>query len=239
MSLVVLGLWPLGPAARFAPVGLAAPSPVAPPPLLADAVVAEAAASVLPSPEPGASPAASVPVVGIGVTSCGARGTGTGVVVADGLVLTAAHVVGDAGLVALHVGAVTVTGEVLGTAPGADLALVAAPVSGSVRLAPRPRPGEVVRVVGAAGAERSGTVVAVDPSLAPGVGEPIGIAVALEPGWSGAAVVTADGGVAALVSAGVRPGALTLAESIGAVVVAAESDPPGAGLVAGSCPTAS
>lgn len=90
-------------------------------------------------------------VVRLSTTTCGERRSGSGVVVADGLVLTAAHVVGDAELVRVDVGTATATGEVLGVAiDGRDLALIEvdivppAPVRASTAL----REGEAVTLIG-------------------------------------------------------------------------------------------
>ncbi|GEM_PF-1659317 len=64
-------------------------------------------------------------VVGVSVTACGTRSSGTAVLVDHDLLLTAAHVVGDAGLVRIDYGGQILTGEVRGVlGDGRDLALV-------------------------------------------------------------------------------------------------------------------
>ena len=100
---------------------------------------------------PPPAPTGQLGVVRLSTTTCGERRTGSGVVVADGLVLTAAHVVGDASLVRVDAGGAVATGEVLGVAiDGRDLALVEVdavtpePVRSSTAL----RVGEAVTLVG-------------------------------------------------------------------------------------------
>lgn len=73
-------------------------------------------------------------VVRLEVVTCSGAGTGSGALVADDLVVTAAHVVEDAQSVQLLVGDTSAAGEVVGLSPGEDLALVRAS---------RPFPGHV------------------------------------------------------------------------------------------------
>jgi len=70
-------------------------------------------------------PTAALAVVRVSVNSCGERSSGSGFVVANGMILTAAHVVGDAGLVRIDIGARAATGEVMGRyADGRDIAVI-------------------------------------------------------------------------------------------------------------------
>ncbi|MFQ5558836.1 MAG: serine protease [Acidimicrobiales bacterium] len=90
-------------------------------------------------------------IVRVSASRCGERVHGSGVLVADGVVVTAAHVVGDAGLVRIDQGSLTVTGEVLGrSGDGRDLALIAVdgPLREPARSGPVPRIGATVTVVG-------------------------------------------------------------------------------------------
>lgn len=70
-------------------------------------------------------PTGHLVVVTVAATSCGVRSVGSGVLVDDDLLVTAAHVVGDAGLVRIDHDGQVLTGEVLGVlADGRDLALI-------------------------------------------------------------------------------------------------------------------
>jgi S1-C subfamily serine protease len=94
----------------------------------------------------GADPAGAPPVVHLDVLACDGRRTGSGTVVAPGLVVTAAHVVQRSLRIAIVAEGVTVEARVVAVDPvGRDLALVAAdgPL-GIAGVAPgRPvRPGE-------------------------------------------------------------------------------------------------
>ena len=90
-------------------------------------------------------------VVAVSVTACGERATGTGVLVANDTILTAAHTVGDAGIVRVVHGQRIFSGEVRGVfADGRDLAVIdlEAPLPGPVAAAPLPRDGTAVTIVG-------------------------------------------------------------------------------------------
>lgn len=63
-------------------------------------------------------------VVHLNVARCATKGSGSGFLIDDDLVVTAAHVVKDAATILLRVGDQLVTGEVLGTNDLTDIALV-------------------------------------------------------------------------------------------------------------------
>ena len=70
-------------------------------------------------------------IVSVAVTTCGQRASGTAVLIAENTILTAAHTVGDAGLVRIAHGRQVLTGEVRGVlADGRDLALIELPAPG-------------------------------------------------------------------------------------------------------------
>lgn len=149
-------------------------------------------------------------VVQVSVSVCGARGVGSGVVVADGLVLTAAHVVGDAALVRIDHRGTVVTGEVLGVlGDGRDVALVQvdAPMAEPLEFAGNPEPGDAVTLVGhPEGGPRTvqvGAAVPVDVTTAvqAGAGEISGVDVSIRAGISGGVAVAASGDVIGLVVA--------------------------------------
>ena len=133
-------------------------------------------------------------VVRISVTRCGQRAYGSGVLIDDGLVVTAAHVVGDAGLVRLDQGEITVTGEVLGVlADGRDLALIAVdgPLDGPVSSAAIPMAGAPVTVAGHPSGARVATIVGERVDLTSALaaiarGPAFGVSVVTELGMSGA-----------------------------------------------------
>jgi hypothetical protein len=133
-------------------------------------------------------------VVRVSVTRCGKRAYGSGVLIDDGLVVTAAHVVGDAGLVRLDHGGVTVTGEVLGVlADGRDLALIAVdgPLAGPVPSAGIPTAGSPITVAGHPGGAPVTTIVGRRVDLTPAVaaiarGPAFGVSVVTDLGMSGA-----------------------------------------------------
>jgi len=154
-------------------------------------------------------PNAAMPVVKVSVSACGARSHGSGFVMADGLVLTAAHVVGDAGLVRLEIGSNVVTGEVLGRlADGRDLALIAIdtgqlsiPTAGAA-----PAAGEAVTMVGFPGGQRR--TVSVGPRTSPlpttmraVVGQLIGVSAPTGEGFSGGPALDAAGRLVGVVVA--------------------------------------
>lgn len=179
-------------------------------------------------------------VVQVSVSVCDARGVGSGVVVADGLVLTAAHVVGDAALVRIDHQGTVVTGEVLGVlGDGRDVALVQvdAPMAEPLAPAAAPKPGDAVTLVGHPdGGPRTvqvGAAVPVDVTTAvqAGAGEIIGVNVSIQAGISGGVAIADSGDVVGLVVA-------KEARSDTALVVALPdlADIAEAALVPGECP---
>ncbi len=145
-------------------------------------------------------------VVRISVTACGDRAVATGVVIGEGLIITAAHAVGDAGLVRVDAGG-TVTGEVLGVfADGRDLALISVD-TGAVRapsLAAVPALGEPITVVGFPGGGPRTTTVGphVDaPTLAADLfaGELVGMDADIGVGFSGGPALDAVGNLIGIV----------------------------------------
>lgn len=146
-------------------------------------------------------------VVRVSVTRCGERVHGSGVLIADGLVVTAGHVVGDAGLVRLDQGAVTVTGEVLGVmADGRDLALVAVdgPLPTPVAAGLVPQAGDAVTVAGHPGGEALATLVGRRVELAASLaaivrGPAFGVSVRTQVGMSGSPAVDEDGRLVGIV----------------------------------------
>ncbi len=149
-------------------------------------------------------------VVQVSVSACDARSLGSGVVVADGLLLTAAHVVGNAGLVRIDYRGVTVTGEVLGVlGDGRDVALVAldAPLAGPVAVGAVPEPGRPLTLVGHSGGGILSTAVGPVVELAPAVeagggsGEIVGVDVSIDAGISGGPAVDSTGAIVGLVVA--------------------------------------
>jgi S1-C subfamily serine protease len=161
--------------------------------------------------EPEFEPAATedLTVVHVSVSSCGIRSTGSGVVIADGLILTAAHVVGDAGLVRIDSGGVTVAGEVLGVlGDGRDVALISvdAPMASPLRPGVAPVTGEPLTLMGHPGGGPRmvavGGVVDLAPVTANRVaGEVVGIDISVSVGMSGGPAVNADGEMVGLLVA--------------------------------------
>lgn len=158
----------------------------------------------------GPAPIEHLTVVHLAVSACGERSTGSGVLIADDLLLTAAHVVGDAGTVRIDHRGVTVTGEVLGAlGDGRDVALVEvdAPLGAPIQPAPTPPVGDPLTLVGhAGGGPRTATVgpvVEIAPAVATlaGGGEIVGVDASIEEGISGGVAVDADGAVVGLVVA--------------------------------------
>ena len=171
--------------------------------------IGDAAAAVREGPF-GPAPTAHLTVVQLSVGVCGARSTGSGVVVADGLLLTAAHVVGDATLVRIDQGDVTVTGEVLGVlADERDLALIAvdAPMGAPLAAAIAPPVGAPLTLVGHPDAGPRTDAVGARVEVAPGVaslaggGEILGVDVHIDAGFSGGPAVADDGAVVGIVVA--------------------------------------
>ena len=148
-------------------------------------------------------------VVQVSVTVCGHRSVGTGFLVADGLLLTAAHVVGDAHLVRIDHGGVTVTGEVLGVfADGRDVALIEVDAPLAEMIVPRPAPavGEPMTMVGRPDGGPRALSVGARVDLAPAVaatvaGETIGVAASVGVGFSGGPAVDAAGSLVGIVVA--------------------------------------
>ena len=200
--------------------------------------IGTAAVEVAPPRSP--APADGLTVVRISASSCGDRQTGSGVVVADGLILTAAHVVGDAGLVRVDAYGVTVSGEVLGvSADGRDLALVAVDTAlvAPVEAGRVTRLGESVTLIGHAGGGEAVTVVGPAVGLAPSVaatvmGEAVGVDIEVDVGMSGGPALADDGTLV-----GIIVGAET---ATGTALVVAVDDlaavGPGA-MLPGVCPT--
>lgn len=155
-------------------------------------------------------PTSHLTVVHLSVSVCGSRSTGSGVVVADGLLVTAAHVVGDATLVRIDQGGITVTGEVLGVlADERDLAVIAvdAPMATPLPTAPVPGVGAPLTLVGYPdGGPRTVAVggrVEVAPKVAAlaGGGQIVGVDVGIEAGISGGPAVDETGTVVGIVVA--------------------------------------
>ena len=171
--------------------------------------IGDAVASVREGPfEP--APTEHLTVVHVSVSVCGARSTGSGIVVSDGLLVTAAHVVGDATLVRIDQGGITVTGEVLGVlADERDLALVAvdAPMASPLAVAPAPSIGSPVTLVGYPDGGPRVVAVGGRVDLAPAVarlaggGEIVGVDVGIDAGISGGPAVDETGTVVGIVVA--------------------------------------
>ena len=185
-------------------------------------------------------PTANLIVVQVSVSVCGTRSSGSGVVVADGLLLTAAHVVGDAGLVRVDYRGVTVTGEVLGVlGDGRDVALVAldAPLSTPVVGGAMPGPGTALTMVGHPGGGVLGAFVGPIVELAPvvatlaGRGDIVGVDVSITGGVSGGPAVDPSGAIVGLV---VKREVATDVALVVALPDLAEIG--SAGLVPGECP---
>jgi len=156
-----------------------------------------------------AAPTAGLTVVRVSVSACGGRSSGSGFVAGDGVVLTAAHVVGDAGLVRVDIGPRVATGEVLGRfADGRDVAVIGIDTGSSAEPVPGTLPplGRPVTMIGLpAGGPRTvsvGARVEPLPSTAEAVhGRLIGVASPSGRGFSGGPAVDADGGLIGMVVA--------------------------------------
>lgn len=178
-------------------------------------------------------------VVAVSANTCGERASGTGVLIAPDLVLTAAHVVGDAGLVRIDHQGVVLTAEVVGVfEDGRDLALVTlpAPLDSPVPVGSTPTLGQTVTMVGhpGGGAITSivGSVVDV-PSQASIVlrGDLLAVGADAPTGMSGGPAVNDAGDVVGIVVAA-QPGTGT------AIVVTFEDvkELLDAALIDGRCP---
>lgn len=169
-------------------------------------------------------------IVTIAVTTCGERASGTGFLIAENTILTAAHNVGDAGLVRVGYGSQVFTGEVAGVfADGRDLAIIELPapldppvatntaITGSAATivgfpeggAQASVVGAIVEVPGRAQQLWEGPLVAVDASTRAGMsggpavdpdGNLIGVLVAAQP-ETGTAIVAAIDDIAQVRSA--------------------------------------
>ncbi len=154
-------------------------------------------------------PTSNVSVVRVSATACGARSTGSGFVVADGLVMTAAHVVGDAKLVRVDMGSTTGTGEVLGRfADDRDIAIIAIPTpsTSAPRASTLPDVGDPVTIVGYPGGGVRVIGVGARVDLAPQVagrviGNTIGVASRSGLGFSGGPAIDGDGNLFGMVVA--------------------------------------
>lgn len=223
-----------GAAAPARPATVAGAVEVAPPPEIDDAVAVERNGALVPA------PVEHLTVVQVSVSTCGARSTGSGVVVADGLLLTAAHVVGDASLVRIDHRDTTVTGEVVGVlGDGRDVALVRvdAPMDAPLPVADRPVVGDAVTLVGhpdgGPRTVRVGEAAAVAPVVAmlAGGGDILGVDVAIAAGFSGGAAIDAAGDLIGLVVASEEKTGTALVVALPELATI-ES----AGLVPGECP---
>lgn len=178
-------------------------------------------------------------IVTVAVTTCGERASGTGVLVAQDTVLTAAHTVGDAGLVRLSYGSQLFTGEVVGVfADGRDLAVIRlpAPMPEPIGAAAIPTDGSMITIAGfpegAAQASVAGPVVAV-PGLAEQLftGPLAAVEATTQAGMSGGPAVDAAGNLVGLLVAA-QPGTGTAVIATIDDVAAALEAP----LIDGRCP---
>jgi len=154
-------------------------------------------------------PTASASVLRVSANACGARSHGSGFVVAEGLIVTAAHVVGDAGLVRLDMGSTVATGEVLGRfADGRDIALIGIDTGDG----PLPQAGELpgiggaITMVGYPGDQRRTVSVGLRtdplPTTADVVtGELLGVAAPTGEGFSGGPALDGSGNLLGVVVA--------------------------------------
>lgn len=217
------------------PAPVAAADPVAPPEVaIGDAVTATRRGPFTPA------PVEDLVVVRVSVSVCGTRSMGSGVVVAEGLLLTAAHVVGDARLVRVDHGGATVTGEVLGVlADGRDVALVAVDAAGIESLTPvsAPPPGHPITLVGYPDGERRSVSVGPRVELADAVTalvapDAIGVDAAATMGFSGGPALDRAGAVIGIVVANETATGTALVVPLGDLDRIGE-----AAVVPGGCPT--
>ncbi len=224
-------------AGSFTAAGATAPSPTT---TRGDTIVTEVGGAVVerrgdvaPAPTDG------VIAVQVSVTTCGGRSSGTAVLVDHNLLLTAAHVVGDAGLVRVdHRGSV-LTGEVLGVfADGRDLALIQLDASmvGPLPAGMVPSMGESITVVGHPGG--GPRTVVVGPRVGVAVvagqltgGELVAVDASTPPGVSGGPALNPDGkliGILVATETATDTGIVALIRDPAALV--------GTPLVPGACP---
>jgi len=184
-------------------------------------------------------PVDGVTIVQVSVTACGDRSAGSAVLVDDDLLLTSAHVVGDAGLVRIdHRGSV-LTGEVLGVlADGRDLALIEIKASmlGPLPAGTIPEVGEAITVVGHPGGGPRTVVVGPRVGVVPlarhlTMGELVAVDASTPPGVSGGPALDVDGNLIGILVA------TEIASDTGIIVIV--DDPANLAespLVAGTCP---
>lgn len=223
--------------------GLTDRSPAPEVPVAADAAVeTEVLGAVEVAPTASAPADAShLVVVQVAATACGERSSGSAVLVDHDLLVTAAHVVGDAALVRIDHGHQVLTGEVLGVfADGRDLALIELDASMVQPLpaAAVPAPGEPITFVGHPQAGSRAAVVGERtdvPQLARQLlrGELLAAAVSVPAGMSGGPAINAAGELLGI----------TVAEETGSetAIVARIDDPAllaDSFLVPGDCPRA-
>ena len=148
-----------------------------------------------------AADASHLVVVQVAATACGERSNGSAVLVDHDLLVTAAHVVGDAGLVRIDHGSQVLTGEVLGVlGDGRDLALIELDASMVQPLpaAAVPATGEPITFVGhpESGARAEIVGIRTDvPHLARQLlhGELLAASVSVPAGMSGGPAINAAG----------------------------------------------
>jgi len=185
-------------------------------------------------------PTDGVTVVQVSVTTCGDRSAGSAVLVDDDLLLTAAHVVGDAGLVRVDHRGVVLTGEVLGVfADGRDLALIRVDASmlGPLPGGTVPEAGQAITVVGHPGGGPRTVVVGPRVEVTPlagrlTAGELVAVDASTPPGVSGGPALDPDGNFIGILVA--------TETAIDTGIVVAVDDPSSLAdtpLVAATCPT--
>jgi len=182
-----------------------------------------------------AAPTAALAVVRVSANACGDRSSGSGFVVADGFVLTAAHVVGDAGLVRIDIGPRATTGEVIGRfADGRDIAVIKVdtgtlpvvaqgvlpPMGGPITIVGHPRGGPISASVGA---RVSPLPTTADVVVAPN-GTLIGLSAVAGRGFSGGPALDAYGRLIGMVVAAEPGTGSTIVVPVGDPVDVARTD---------------